>query len=174
MHGERCKLPAAPPSRSGAETLTILVHLKKDVFVMWCYINRFFILKSEYWLLILYSGTVHELHRNRWGSLILFRFARPQYLAATHSSFPEIGNGLSWPMPQCTCWLLARHGTAQTREFYSVIQHVRCSKSNTCGCRDEESNPRHPGSEKWALPLGRCPSLVRIDSSKTSYRRTGE
>ena len=24
-------------------------------------------------------------------------------LAATHSSSPEVGNGLSWPKPQCTC-----------------------------------------------------------------------
>ena len=36
-------------------------------------------------------------------SLILLRFARPQCLAATHSSSPEVGNGLSWPKPQCTC-----------------------------------------------------------------------
>ena len=36
-------------------------------------------------------------------SLILLRFARPQCLAATHLSSPEVGNGLSWPKPQCTC-----------------------------------------------------------------------
>ena len=35
--------------------------------------------------------------------LILLRFARPQCLAATHLSSPEVGNGLSWPKPQCTC-----------------------------------------------------------------------
>ena len=36
-------------------------------------------------------------------SLILRRFARPQCLAATHLSSPEVGNGLSGPKPQCTC-----------------------------------------------------------------------
>ena len=36
-------------------------------------------------------------------SLILLRFARPQCLAATHLSSPEVGNGLSWPKPLCTC-----------------------------------------------------------------------
>ena len=36
-------------------------------------------------------------------SLILLRFARPQCLAATHLPSPEVGNGLSWPKPQCTC-----------------------------------------------------------------------
>ena len=36
-------------------------------------------------------------------SLILLRFARPQCLAATHLSSPEVGNGLSWPKPQCIC-----------------------------------------------------------------------
>ena len=40
---------------------------------------------------------------NRWVSLILLRFARPQCLAVTHLSSPEVGNGLSWPKPQCTC-----------------------------------------------------------------------
>ena len=30
-------------------------------------------------------------------------FARPQCLAAIYSSSPEVGNGLSWPKPQCTC-----------------------------------------------------------------------
>ena len=36
-------------------------------------------------------------------SLILLRFACPQCLAATHSSSPDVGNGLSWPKPQCIC-----------------------------------------------------------------------
>ena len=48
-----------------------------------------------------------KLHRNRWVSLILLRFARPQCLAATYSSSPEVGNGLSLPKPQCTCNAMA-------------------------------------------------------------------
>ena len=36
-------------------------------------------------------------------SLILLCFARSQCSAATHLSSPEVGNGLSWPKPQCTC-----------------------------------------------------------------------
>ena len=31
-----------------------------------------------------------KLDRNRWVSLILLRFARPQCLAATHLSSPEV------------------------------------------------------------------------------------
>ena len=54
--------------------------------------------KTDY----LYSGTV-KLDRNRWVSLILLRFTRPQCLAATHLSSPEIGSRLSWPKQQCTC-----------------------------------------------------------------------
>ena len=88
-------------------------------------------------------------------SLILLRFARPQCLAATHLSSPEVGNGLCWPKPQCTCnmpWLLARH-----------------SITMTCGCQDEESNPGHPGSETSALPLGHRPSpsyfLIFVENS---------
>ena len=42
-------------------------------------------------------------YRNRWVLLILLRFARPHCLAATHLSSPYVGNGLSWPKPQCTC-----------------------------------------------------------------------
>ena len=75
----------------------------------------------------LYSGTVSM--RNRWVSLILLRFARPQCLAATHLSSPEVGNGLSWPKPQCTCnamVIIARHSTAPTREYYAVIQRAQC------------------------------------------------
>ena len=49
-------------------------------------------------------------------SLILLRFACPQCLAATpRSSSPEVGNGLSWPKPQCTCNVMvtsqAQHST---------------------------------------------------------------
>ena len=36
-------------------------------------------------------------------SLILLRFAFPQCLAATHLSSSEVGNGLRWSKPQCTC-----------------------------------------------------------------------
>ena len=61
--------------------------------------------------------------------------------------------------------LLARHSTAQhrhstapTREYYAVIQRAQCWWATTWGCRDEESNPGPPGSEKSTLPLGHCPS----------------
>ena len=56
-------------------------------------------------------------------------------------------------------WLLARHSTAPTREYYAVIQRAQCWWATTCGCRDEESNPGPPGSETSALPLGHRPSL---------------
>ena len=55
-------------------------------------------------------------------------------------------------------WLLARHSTAPTREYYAVIQCAQCWWATTCGCRDEESNPGPPGSETSALPLGHRPS----------------
>ena len=48
-------------------------------------------------------------------SLILLSFARPQCLAATHLLSPEVGNGLNWPKPQCTCNVMvtsqAQHST---------------------------------------------------------------
>ena len=55
-------------------------------------------------------------------------------------------------------WLLARHSTAPTREYYAVIQRAQCWWATTCGCRDEESNPGPPGSETSTLPLGHRPS----------------
>ena len=55
-------------------------------------------------------------------------------------------------------WLLARHSTAPTRDYYSVIQRVQCWWATTCNCRDEDSNPGPPDSEKSVLPLGHCPS----------------
>ena len=71
----------------------------------------------------LYSGTV-KLDRNRWVLLILLRFARPQCLAATHLSSPEVGNGLSWPKPQCTCNAMV---TSQTQ--HSINEGVLRSNS---------------------------------------------
>ena len=56
--------------------------------------------KSKDWLFIKRNC---KLDRNWWVSLILLRFARPQCLAATHLSSPEVGNGPSWSKPQCTC-----------------------------------------------------------------------
>ena len=56
-------------------------------------------------------------------------------------------------------WLLARHSTTPIREYYAVIQCAQCWWAMTCGCRDEDSNPGPPGSEKSALPLGHCPCM---------------
>ena len=56
--------------------------------------------KCKDWLFIYWNC---KLDCNRWMSLILLRFARLQCLAATHLSSPEVGKGLSWPKPQCTC-----------------------------------------------------------------------
>ena len=103
-----------------------------------------------------------KLHRNRWMSFILLRFAHSQCLAATHSSSPEVGNGLNWPKPQCTCNAMvtsqAQH-TVLMRECYAVIQRAQCWWATTCGCRNEESNLGPLGSETSALPLGHCLSL---------------
>ena len=70
------------------------------------------LVKSKDWLFIKRNC---KLDRNRWVSLILLRFARLQCLAATHLSSPEVGNGLSWPKPPCTCNVMvtsqAQHST---------------------------------------------------------------
>ena len=60
-------------------TLTFRFRIKKD----WLFIER-----------------NCKIHRNRWVLLIL---PCPQCLSATHLSSPDVGNGLSWPKPQCTC-----------------------------------------------------------------------
>ena len=89
-------------------------------------------------------------------SLILLRFTRPQCLAATHLSSPEVGNGRSWPNAMVTSQ--APHSTVPTREYYAVIQRAQCWWATTCGCRDEESNSGPPSSEKSILLLGHCHS----------------
>ena len=62
-------------------------------------------LRQLHWLPIKAHITykIYLMMFNRWVSLILLHFARPQCLAATHLSSPEVGNGLSWPKPPCTC-----------------------------------------------------------------------
>ena len=48
-------------------------------------------------------------------------------------------------------WLLARHSPTPMTEYYAVIQRAQCWWATTCGCRDEDSNPSHPGSEMSTL-----------------------
>ena len=97
-------------------------------------------------------------------SLILLRFARPQCLAAiAYSLFCHPQKSVTgWVGPSRSAhampWLLTRHSTAPTKEYYAVIQRVQCWWATTCGCRDEESNPGPPGSETSTLPLGHRPS----------------
>ena len=103
-------------------------------------------------------------------SLILLRFARPQCLAATHLSSPEVGNGLSWPKPPCTCnamvIIIARHsstneGVLRSKSACSMPMIER----RPGGCaetKNRSSNPGPPGSETSALPLGHRPSLCML------------
>ena len=66
-------------------------------------------------------------------------------------------------------WLLARHSTAPTREYYAVIQRAQCWWATTCGCQDEESNSGPPGSETSTLPLGHRPSPPLYPNSVPTY-----
>ena len=80
--------------------------------------------KSKDWLFI-YRNC--KLGRNRWVSLILFRFARPQCLAAIHLSSPEVGNGLSWPKPQCTCNAMVTSQAQRNTNEEVLLSNSACS-----------------------------------------------
>ena len=60
-------------------------------------------------------------------SLILLRFARPHCLAATHLSSPEVGNGLSWPKPQCTCNAMVTSQTQHSTNEGVLRSNSACS-----------------------------------------------
>ena len=109
----------------------------------WCFI--WVMVKSKVKTGYLYSGTVSLTAtggcrlfcsalpvRSAW--LLLIR--HPQKLVTGW-----VGPGRrAHAMP----WLLARHSTAPTREYYAVIQRAQCWWATTCGCRDEESKYRTP------------------------------
>ena len=107
----------------------------------------------------------------------LFCSALP--VRSAHSSSPEVGNGLiDLARTAVHMLVIARHSQhkrGSTTQLFNV--RAQCWWATTCGCRDEESNPGPPGSEKSALPLGRCPPLPCKDWFKQKaamYRRTGE
>ena len=60
-------------------------------------------------------------------SLILFRFACLQCLVATHSSSPEIGNGLSWPKPYKVHMLDTSQAQYSTNEVHSTTTGARAN-----------------------------------------------
>ena len=169
MYGERCKLPDAPPSRSGVETLTILVHLKKGCLCHLVLNKSLLNVKSKNWLLISYSGTVHELHRNRWVSLILFRFNCPSAAsAATHSSRHPHKSVTGWVGPS----LCAHDGYLYSPNVWVLRSYSTSSmlKSNDLrlprrGIEPVPSGFWEVGSTARPLPPPPHP-LVRIDSSK--------
>ena len=88
---------------------------------------------------------------------------RTQYLAATRSSSPEVGNGQSWPKPQCTCilampWLLARHSTKVG--VCTIRSNSACSMliSNDLAAAEMRTQTLQPtGSEKSDLALNHGP-----------------
>ena len=97
-------------------------------------------------------------------SPILLRFARPQCLAATHLSSPEVGNGLSWPKPQCTCNAMVTSQAQHSTNEGVLRSNSACSMlmSDDLRLPRRGIEPRHPGSEASTLPLGHLPSLGYI------------
>ena len=92
--------------------------------------------------------------------LIPLHFACPQYLAATHLSSTEVSNGLSWPMPKCTCNAMvtsqAQHSTNEgvlgNNSAYSMLMRddLRLPRA---GIKPRPSGLREVGSTARLLPL---------------------
>ena len=124
----------------------------------------------------LYSGIYCKLDRNRWVSLILLRFARPQCLAATHLSSPEVGNGLSWPKPHCTCNAMVTSQTQHcTNEGAVMLTRTWGSRPRP---RTWVSRPR-PRPRTWASRPRRRPrswlkSLSQGQGLEDRSLRTGK
>ena len=103
------------------------------------------------------------------------KIARPQCLAATHLSSPEVGNGLSWPKPPCTCNAMvtsqAQHstneGVLRSNSACSMLMNDdlrlprRGIEPRPSGFRDIDSTSRPS-----PLPLG----LKFKRSSRTEFR----
>ena len=90
-------------------------------------------------------------------SLILLRFACPECLAATHLSSPEVGSGLSWPKPQCTCNAMV---TSQAQHQRGNCSNSACSRLMSDDLRlprrriePRTSRFRGPDSTTRLLPL---------------------
>ena len=66
----------------------------------------------------------------------------------------------------CSDWLLARHSTATTREYYSLIQRAQRWWETACGCRDEDLKLGSLGSEKSPPILGHFPQWTEMYADK--------
>ena len=112
-----------------------------------------------------------KLYHN-WWTVSLFCSALPvrsaQLLLIYHPQKSVMGWAGSSYSAYAMPWLLARHSTAPTREYYAIIQRSQCWWATTCLCRDEESNPSLPSTEKSALPLGHCSSQSLSSVTLTS------
>ena len=119
--------------------------------------------KSKDWLFIKRNCKPNrncKPDRNRWVSLILLRFTRPQCLAATHLSSPEVGNGLNWPKPQCTCNSMVTSQAQHSTNEGVLRSNSACSMlmSDDLRLPRQGIEPQPRGSEPSTLPLGRLPS----------------
>ena len=111
-------------------------------------------------------------------SLILLRFARPQCLAATHLSSPEVGNGLSWPKPQCTCNAMVTSQAQHSTHEGVLRSNSACSmlmsddlRLPRRGIEPRPSEFRDIGSTSRPSPLPRR-LLVHIHDKKQAEHNT--
>ena len=85
----------------------------------------------------------------------------------THSSSPEVGNGMSWPQPQRTCNAMVARHIAQYQRGSTILSNSACSMLISDNLRLSRRG-LEPGPSRFrevgSTAIGHCPSLGRCPS----------